>query len=117
MDEDLPADAGLWIPGASDQKSGSPPGRSDDGPDVPMPLIEAAHRTWRDAVGYAARYLGDKARAAEIVDSVVQSAAKAYRQKPIKNPDSYLLSGVMRRVKKLLAREPRIEYVGSLEEL
>ncbi len=47
----------------------------------------------------------------------MHSAVKAYRQKPIKNPDSYLLSGVMRRVKKLLAREPRIEYVGSPEEL
>ncbi len=61
-------------------------------------------------------YLGGKALAAEIVEGVVHSAAKVHRQKPIKNPDSYLLSGVVRRVKKLLARERRIEYVGSLEE-
>ncbi len=77
----------------------------------------AANRTWRAGVAYAVRYLGDQALAAEVVEGVVHSAAKAHRQKPIKNPDSYLLSGVVRRVKKLLARERRIEYVGSLEEL
>jgi hypothetical protein len=43
--------------------------------------------------------------------------SKAYRQKPIENPDSYLASGVMWWVRRLLARERRIEQVGSLEEL
>jgi DNA-directed RNA polymerase specialized sigma24 family protein len=68
-------------------------------------------------MAYAERYLGDTALAAEVVEGVVHSAAKAHRDKPIKNPDSYLLSGVVRRVKKLLARERRIEYRGTLEEL
>lgn len=80
-------------------------------------MSEAAQRTWRTALGYAARYLGDSALAAEIVEGVVHSSAKAHQNKPIKNPDSYLLSGVVRQVKKLLAREQRVEYVGSLEEL
>jgi len=51
------------------------------------------------------------------VEGVVHSAAKAHRNKPIKNPDSYVLSGIVRRVKKLLAREQRVEYRGSPEEL
>ena len=63
------------------------------------------------------RYLGDTALAAQIVEGVVHSAAKAHRHKPIKNPDSYLLAGIVRRVKKLPAREQRIEYRASLEEL
>ena len=88
-----------------------------DGLGVPGPLAGAAPGTWRAGLAYAARYLGDTALAAEIVEGVVHSAAKAHPHKPIKNPDSYVLSGIVRRVKRLLARERRIEYRGSLEEL
>jgi DNA-directed RNA polymerase specialized sigma24 family protein len=116
MEEDVGTDTPLWIADAGDRKRESPLGGNDQR-NIPKPLIEAAQRTWRDAVEYAVRHLGDKARAAEVVDGVVYSAAKAYRQKPIENPESYLLSGVMRRVRRLLAREQRIEYVGSLEAL
>ena len=84
---------------------------------APRPLAGAAPGTWRAGLAYAARYLGDTAVAAETVEGVVHSAAKAHRHKPIKNPDSYLLAGIVRRVKKLLARERRVEYRGSLEEL
>ena len=88
-----------------------------DGLGVPGPLAGTAPAAWRAGLAYAARHVGDTALAAEIVERVVNSAAKAHRHKPIKNPDSYLLSGIVRRVKKLLARERRIEYRGSLEEL
>ena len=117
MNKDLQAEAQLWVSGVGDHARKSPGRKDDYRRDVPNPLIDAAQRTWRDALAYATRHLGDTARAANVVDSVVRSAAKAHRQKPIERPQSYLLSGVRRRVKKLLAREQRIEYVGGLEEL
>jgi len=73
--------------------------------------------TWRKALAYATRELGDKARAANVVGSVVRSAVKAHKQRPTKRPQSYLLSSVKQRVRRLLAWEPRFEYVGGLEEL
>ena len=69
-------------------------GKSAYGRGVSPPQAELAHRRWRAAVAYAVRYFGDVALAAEIVEGVVQSAAKAHRHKLIKNPDSYLPSGV-----------------------
>src|ERR1043165_3188647 len=112
MSEDLEADAQFWVAGAGERQRGSPVRRDDLGRDVPDSLSKAAQRTWRKALAYATRELGDKARAANVVGSVVRSAANAHKQKPIKKPQSYLLSSVKRRVRRLLAREPRFEYVG-----
>jgi DNA-directed RNA polymerase specialized sigma24 family protein len=117
MEEDLHSDRQLSPSGRRGRKSNAAAGKGRDEFGVPGPLAEAAPGTWRAGLAYAARYLGDTALAAEVVEGVVHSAAKAHRNKPIKNPDSYLLSGIVRRVKKLLAREKRIEYRGSLEEL
>ncbi len=117
MEEDLHSDRQLWPSVRRGRKSNAAENKGRHGLGVPGPLAGAAPGTWRAGLAYAARYLGDTAVAAEVVEGVVHSAAKAHRHKPIKNPDSYLLSGVVRRVKKLLARERRIEYVGSLEEL
>jgi len=64
-------------------------------------LAGAAPGTWRAGLAYVARYLGDIALAAEIVEGVADSAAKAHRHKPIKNPDSYLLSGIVRRAEEV----------------
>ena len=66
---------------------------------------------------YAAQHLRDRSRATEVVEDVAHSAAKAHQHKPIENPDSYFFSGVVRRVKRVLEREQRTEYVGSTEEL
>ncbi len=115
-EEDLHSDR-QWLSVRSGRKSSAGESKGRDGFGVSGPLAEAAPGTWRAGLAYAARYLGDTALAAEVVEGVAQSAAKAHRNKPIKNPDSYVLSGIVRRVKKLLAREQRIEYVGSLEEL
>jgi len=117
MEEDLHFHRQLWPSVRSRRKSAAAESKGRDRLAVPEPLAEAGPSTWRAGLAYAARYLGDTALAAEVVEGVVHSAAKAQRNKPIKNPDSYLLSGVVRRVKKLLAREQRIEYRGSLQEL
>lgn len=117
MSEDLEADAQFWVAGAGERQRGSPVPRDDLGRDVPDSLPEAVQRTRRKALAYATRELGDKARAANVVGSVVRSAAKAHKQKPIKRPQSYLLSSVKRRIRRLLAREPRFEYVGGFAEL
>jgi DNA-directed RNA polymerase specialized sigma24 family protein len=116
MEEDLHSDR-QWLSVRSGRKRNAAEVKRRDPLEVAGPLAEAAPGTWRAGLAYAERYLGDTALAAEIVEGVVHSAAKAHRHKPIKNPDSYLLSGIVRRVKKLLAREQRVEYRGSLEEL
>ena len=112
MEEDLHSDR-QWLSVRSGREGNLAESKGRDGLGVPGPLAGAAPGTWRAGLAYAARYLGDTALAAEIVEGVVHSAAKAHRHKPIKNPDSYVLSGIVRRVKKLLAREQRIEYRGS----
>jgi DNA-directed RNA polymerase specialized sigma24 family protein len=117
MKEDLHSDRQLWRSVRSRRKGNLAASKDRDAFGVPGPLSEAAPGTWRAGLAYAVRHLGDTAVAADIVEGVVHSAAKAHRHKPIKNPDSYLLSGIVRRVKKLLAREQRVEYRGSLEEL
>src|SRR6516162_9216645 len=104
MEEDLHSDRQLWRSARSGRKRNAGESKGRDALGVPVPLPEAAPGTWRAGLAYAARYLGDTALAAEIVEGVVHSAAKAHRHKPIKNPDSYLIAGVVRRVKKLLAR-------------
>jgi hypothetical protein len=117
MEEDLHSNRQSWPAVRRGRKSNAAESKGRDGLGVPGPLARAAPETWRAGLAYAARYLGDTALAADIVEGVVHSAAKAHRHKSIQNPDSYLLSGIVRRVKKLLAREQRVEYRGSLEEL
>jgi hypothetical protein len=102
MEEDLYSDRQSWPAVRRGQKRTAAESKGRDGLGVPGPLAGAAPGTWRAGLAYAARSLGDTALAAEIVEGVAHSAARAHRQKPIKNPDSYLLSGVVRRVKKLL---------------
>jgi len=117
MEEDLHSDRQSWPAVRRGRKRTAAESKGRDGLGVPGPLAEAAPAAWRAGLAYAARYLGDTAVTAEIVEGVVHSAAKAHRHKPIKNPDSYLLSAIVRRVKKLLAREQRVEYRGLPEEL
>jgi len=117
MKENLRSDRQSWRSVRSAQKGNLVESKGPDELGVSGPLAGAAPGTWRAGLAYAERYLGDTALAAEVVEGVVDSTAKAHRHKPVKNPDSYLLAGIVRRVKKLLAREQRIEYRGSLEEL
>ena len=115
MEDHLEARGRLWTSSAGQRK-----GRTRDKATeevVPTPGVEAAQRTWRGALEYAARHLKDRSRATEVVEDVAHSAAKAHQHKPIENPDSYVFSGVVRRVKRVLEREQRVEYVGATEKL
>jgi RNA polymerase sigma factor (sigma-70 family) len=83
-------------------------------------LFDSATRNWARIVRYTRQNLGDAVEPADIVASVVSSTARAYEKKPIVNLDSYIFSGVIRRVKKLLGKRDAlahadIEDLGSLE--
>jgi DNA-directed RNA polymerase specialized sigma24 family protein len=115
MEERLDTNGQLWTANAS-QHRGRSGGKTTEGT-VCTSVPHAAQRTWCRAIEYATRHLGDQSRATEVVEDVAQSTAKAHQGKPIANPDSYFFSGVVRRVKRLLEREQRIEYVGSVVDL
>ena len=117
MEDDFGTSLKNWVSRSGDRGRRSASGTGQECSDPSIPLLKAAERTWRGMVEYAARHLGDEARAEEVVDEVLRSACNACRRNPIREPESYLFSGVVRRVKKLLARSPRIEYVGSVEDL
>jgi len=115
MEDRLEANGRLWTSSAGQRRGRTPGKTTEEG--VPAAVVKAAQRTWRSALEYAARHLRDRSRATEVVEDVAHSAAKAHQQQPIENLDSYLFFGVVRRVKRVLEREQRIEYVGSIEEL
>ena len=117
MEDDLHSDRQSWPTVRSRRKGNAAKIKDGDGLGVPGPLAEAAPGTRRAGLAYAARYLGDTGLAADIVEGVVHSAAKAHRNKPIKNPDSYLLSGVVRRVKKLLVCYNPSSFMNSWASL
>lgn len=83
-------------------------------------LIEAAHRIWDRARLIVIRYLADDAEAAEILETVVESASRSMNnQNTIECFDGYLLRSVAREAVRRLRRYRRISYVdnGSLERL
>jgi RNA polymerase sigma factor (sigma-70 family) len=112
MEDHWEARGRLWVSGAGKRK-----GKATEATNDLTALLGTAQRTWHRAFGYAARHLGDSARAAELVEEVADSAAKAQQRGQIQNPDSYLFSGVVRRVRRSLEKDSRIEYVGSAGEL
>ena len=89
---------------SSERAEGLAEGKGRDGVGVPGPVAGAAAGTWRAGLAYASRNLGDTALAAEIVEGVVHSAAKAHRHKPIKKPGSLSACG---------NRAPRQETAGE----
>jgi DNA-directed RNA polymerase specialized sigma24 family protein len=80
-------------------------------------LHRAAQRIRRRVTQYTARHLGDGLRGEEILEDVLQSAVLAEERSEICSPEGYLFSGVVRRVKQLLARTPEIDYRGSVWDL
>lgn len=89
---------------------------------VESDLLDAARRNWPRAVSYARRYQQDSSVAADILEKVLLATSRVAkaRQKsgnPIRNLDSYLYVAFVRRFNPHLARQPKIEYVGSLQDL
>ena len=112
MEDHLEARGRFWVSGAGKRR-----GKASRAQDDATTPLGTAQRTWHSALHYASRHLGDSARASEIVEEVAYSAAEAREQGEIKNPDSYLFSGVVRRVRRLLEKDSRVEYIGSSTEL
>lgn len=111
MGEHLGADPPLWI--QSLDKRGRP---------IDSELLDAAQRNWKRVLSYAQRQRQDASRAADIFEAVVHSLANRIQRHPrtavrVESLDYYLFWAFTRRLNRLLAREPVIEYVGSLDDL
>ena len=88
------------------------------GPD----LVDAAQRNWTRILAYARRHQQDPSRTADILEATLLSLSRARRTngklpRPIRNLDNYLYLAFVRRLNRQLAREPKIETVGSLQDL
>ena len=111
MSGDFEADPPVWIW----QSEGS-------GITVETDLLDAARRNWPRALSYAQRYQQDSSVAADILEAVLRttSRVKRARQKsgnPIRNLDTYVYVAFVRRFKRCLARQPMIQFVGSLQDV
>jgi len=111
MSEDFEADTPVWIW----QTEGS-------GTVVETDLLDAGRRNWPRVLSYAQRYQQDSSIAANILEAVLRatSRVKRARQKsgnPIRNLDTYVYVAFVRRLKRYLARQPMIQFVGSLQDV
>lgn len=89
---------------------------------VDTDLLDAARRNWARVRSYAERYQQDSAKAADILEVVLLSLSRARRAhrksgSPIRNLDSYLYVAFVRRLNRHVARQPKIQFVGSLQDL
>jgi len=113
MRGDSEADPPVWI-WQSDQ--------SGTGTAVDTDLLDAARRNWARVRSYAERHQQDSAKAADILEVVLLSLSRARRAhrksaSPIRNLDSYLYVAFVRRLNRHVARQPKIQFVGSLQDL
>jgi len=84
-------------------------------------VIDAAHRIWARVLQHLRNQGQDVAPAAEILESACHCVSRAIRRSRrrnhIRSMDTYLFWAFIRRYKRRLARENRIEYVESIEAL
>ena len=111
MSEDFEADTPVWIWQAG-----------DSGTAVERDLLDAGRRNWPRVLSYARRYEQDSSVAANMLEAVLlaTSRVKIARQKsgnPIRNLDTYVYVAFMRKFKRYLARQPKIQFVGSLQDV
>jgi len=111
MPEDFEADTPVWIwqPG-------------DPGTAVERDLLDAGRRNWPRVRAYAQRYLEDSSVAANILEAVLRATSRVKRArqksgKPIRNLDTYVYVAFVRKFKRYLARQPGIQFVGSLQDV
>jgi DNA-directed RNA polymerase specialized sigma24 family protein len=111
MSGDIENNPPVWV------RQSDEPGKSIE-PD----LLDAAQRTWKRVFAYAQRHQQDPARTADIFESILVSLSNARKTNgnlgtPIRNLDNYLFVAFVHRMNRQQAREPRIEAVGSLQDL
>ena len=95
------AQSRLWIPEAD-----------GEGNRVSPMLREAGHRVWELACRIVTRYLGDDSETAEILEGVIEAAARSTAE--IRNVDSYLLTCLAREAVKRQRRRRRIRLFDQV---
>ena len=96
--------------------------RDKAGKAIEQDLVDAAERNWARIQAYAHRLQQDSARTANILEATLLTLSRARKSngrlmRPIRNLDNYLYRAFVRQLNRLLAREPRVETVGSLQDL
>ena len=89
---------------------------------VDTDLLDAERRNWGRVRSYAERHQQDSAKAADILEVVLLSLSRARRAhrksgSTIRNLDTYLYVAFVRRLNRHVARQPKIQFVGSLQDL
>jgi DNA-directed RNA polymerase specialized sigma24 family protein len=111
MRGDIEGDPTIWIQPRN--KLGNPIGAD---------LVAAAQRNWKRVISYAKRLGQDASRAAEELEGTVHSLSSLLERHPrlrdqIKNLDDYVFWVAAHRLSRSAAKEPPVEYVGSLDDL
>ncbi len=92
------------------------------GKPVEPEVIASARRSWRRLVPYAQQQGLDHAVVADVLEATVESLSSLRQRHPrlrerIKNLDHYIFALTIRKLNRMGAKEPPVEYVGSLNEL
>ena len=96
--------------------------RDKSGNAIEQDLKDAAERSWARIDAYAQRHQQDSARTANLLEATLLALSRARKtngrlMRPIRNLDNYLYSAFIRRLNRQLAKEPKIETVGSIQDL
>jgi DNA-directed RNA polymerase specialized sigma24 family protein len=98
--------------------------RDKSGRAIEQDLVDAAERNWARIDAYAQRHGQDSARTANLLEATLLALSRARARKsngrlmrPIRNLDNYLYLAFIRRLNRQMAKEPKIETVGSRHDL
>jgi hypothetical protein len=111
MNDETGGNPSLWLP-LQDEL-----GRPKD-----PAILSAAQHNWTRVLAYARRQGQDASVAADVMEGVAGAVASLKLRRPqlfqrINNLEVYLFWAAIRRLNKLAAKEPFLEYVGSLDDL
>ena len=96
--------------------------RDKSGRAIEQDLVDAAERNWARIDAYARRYQQDTARTSNLLEATLLALSRARKSngrlmRPIRNLDNYLYWAFVRRLNRRLATEPKIDLVGSIQDL
>jgi hypothetical protein len=96
--------------------------RDKSGRAIEQDLVDAAERNWARIDAYARRHQQDTARTSNLLEATLLALSRARKSngrlmRPIRNLDNYLYWAFVRRLNRVMATEPQIEHVGSIQDL
>ena len=96
--------------------------RDKSGRAIEQDLLDAAERNWARIDAYARRHRQDSARTANLLEATLLALSRARKSngrpmRPLRDLDNYLYLAFIRRLNRQLAKEPKIETVGSSHDL